>query len=231
MQVINFLRATALTAAVFGLEFAAHGETATNSFSFSGREIYPIDQQITQLHVADLDGDGLNDIIVANNLRAKINLLYNLTGKTNRAAANPARKLEINELPPDARFRIDSIPADERISAMAVVDLNGDGRPDIVYYGDTRDLIVLYNLGTNGWSEPKRWHIDDGRLDANALATGDLNGDGRTDVALLGDNGALYFLPQLADHTLGEPQKIAYSGTPKAVQITDVCCYGWWFRK
>lgn len=209
-------------AMISGFALAVHGETATNTFSFSGREIYPIDQQITQLHVADLDGDGLNDIIVANNLRAKIDLLYNLTGKTNRAAASPARNLEINELPPDARFRIDSIPADERISALAVVDLNGDGRPDIVYYGDMRDLIVLYNQGTNGWSDPKRWHIDDGRLDANALATGDLNGDGRTDVALLGDNGALYFLPQLADHTLGEPQKISYSGTPKAVQIVDV---------
>jgi hypothetical protein len=39
---------------------------------------------------------------------------------------------------------------------------------------------------------------------------------------LLGDNGSLYFLPQLPDHTLGEPQKIPYSGIPKAAQIIDV---------
>jgi len=122
-----------LPALVFGLALAVRGETATNSFGFAGREIYPIDDQIGLLHVADLDGDGLNDIIVANNRRSKINLLFNQTGKTNRADAKPPRKLEINELPPDARFRIDSIPADERISAMAVPDLNGDGRPDIVY--------------------------------------------------------------------------------------------------
>jgi hypothetical protein len=211
-----------LPALVFGLALAVRGETATNSFGFAGREIYPIDDQIGLLHVADLDGDGLNDIIVANNRRSKINLLFNQTGKTNRADAKPPRKLEINELPPDARFRIDSIPADERISAMAVTDLNGDGRPDIVYYGDMKDLTVLYNQGTNGWSEPKSWHIEDGRMDPNALATGDLNGDGRTDVVLLGDNGSLYFLPQLADHTLGEPQKIPYSGAPNAVQIVDV---------
>ncbi|MGD0349791.1 MAG: VCBS repeat-containing protein [Verrucomicrobiota bacterium] len=211
-----------LPALVFGLALAVRGETATNSFGFAGREIYPIDDQIGLLHVADLDGDGLNDIIVANNRRSKINLLFNQTGKTNRADAKPPRKLEINELPPDARFRIDSIPADERISAMAVTDLNGDGRPDIVYYGDMKDLTVLYNQGTNGWSEPKTWHIEDGRMDANSLVTGDLNGDGRTDVVLLGDNGSLYFLPQLADHTLGEPQKIPYSGAPNAVQIVDV---------
>ena len=85
------------------------GETATNSFGFTGPEIFPIDDGINLLHAADLNGDGLNDLIVVNNLRSKINLLYNQTGKTN-LAAKPARKLEINELPPDARFRIDSIP-------------------------------------------------------------------------------------------------------------------------
>jgi len=200
---------------------ALRSEMVTNIFGFTGKEIYPIDNDIGLLHAADLDGDGLNDLIVANNFRAKINLLYNMTGKTNRSDLPPA-KLELNELPPDSRFRIDSIPTDERIAAMAVTDLNGDGRPDIIYYGDTRDLVVLYNLGTNGWSEPKRWHIDDGQMDANALVTGDLNGDGRTDVVLLGENGSAYFFPQLADHTLGEPQKIPYSGTPKSVQIVDV---------
>ena len=105
---------------------------------------------------------------------------------------------------------------------MVVADLNGDGRPDIAFYGDARDLEVIYNEGTNGWSEPKRWHIADGQLNVNALAAGDLNGDGRTDLVLLGDNGSLYFLPQLPDHTLGEPQKIPCSGTPKSVQIVDV---------
>jgi hypothetical protein len=211
---------TAAAAALF-FSFSA-AAAVTNTFGFSGPEIFPIDQQISQLHVADLDGDGLNDIIVVNNLRSKINLLYNLTGKTNRAEASSASKLELNELPPDSRFRIDSVPAEERISALVVTDLNGDGRPDLVYFGDAKDLVVRYNLGTNGWSEPKRWHFEDGRMDANALATGDLNGDGLTDIALLGDNGAVYFLAQQKDHTLAEPVKIPYSGTPKAIQITDV---------
>jgi hypothetical protein len=224
MQTMKLSCVSVLSALVLALASAGHGENATNGFGFTGPEIFPIDPQISLLHAADLDGDGLNDLIVANNLRSKIDLLYNLTGKTNPPAANPPRKLEINELPPGARFRIDSIPTDERISAMVVTDLNGDGRPDIAFYGDAKDLEVIYNQGTNGWSEPKRWHIADGQLNAsaNALAEGDLNGDGRTDLVLLGDSGSLYFLPQLADHTLGEPQKIPYSGMPKSVQIVDV---------
>jgi hypothetical protein len=226
MQATRFLRNAArrfgvLSAAFLSSLGLASAAGTTNGFGFSGREVYPIDEQIGLLHVADLDGDGLNDIIVANNLRSKINLLYNLTGKTNQTAKTD-RKLELNELPPDSRFRIDSITADERLSALAVTDMNGDGRPDLVYYGDAHDLKIVYNLGTNGWSEPKTWHLDDGRLDPNALSVGDLNGDGLNDVVVLGDSGAVYYLAQQKDHTMAEPVKIAYSGTPKSVQIADV---------
>ena len=198
------------------------GNTSTNRFGFTSPEIFPIESQISQLHVADLDGDGLNDIIVVNNARSKINLLYNQTGKTNLAQKpKPEGKLELNELPPDARFRLESIASEKRISSLAVADLNGDGLPDLAYYGDPRELIVLYNQGTNGWSAPKRWPIDDGQFSANGLCTGDLNGDGRTDLVLLGEN-CVYFLPQEADHTLGEPQKIPFSGSVKSVQVVDI---------
>src|SRR5581483_5666900 len=206
---------------IFSAAIFARSETATNLFGFSGPEFYPIDEQISLLHAADLDGDGLNDIIVANNLRSKINLLYNQTGKTNQAAKSP-RKLEINELPPDARFRIDSVPTDERIAGLAIADMNGDSKPDLIFYGDGKDLEILFNQGTNGWSDPKRWHVDDGRMDANALSVGDLSGHGRHDIILLGDNGSLYFWQQQADNSFAEPVKIPYSGTPKAAQNVDV---------
>ena len=104
------LKVLAVALAALAVSFlSARAANSTNLFGFTGKEVFPIDQQVSNLHVADLDGDGLNDLILANNLRSKISLLYNLTGKTNRADATPDQKPEINELPPGSRFRIDSV--------------------------------------------------------------------------------------------------------------------------
>ena len=151
MQDMNFVRRAGPVLIFIAAVHAGCGETVTNRFGFTGPEIFPVNTAIGLLHAADLDGDGLNDLVVVNNARSKITLLYNQTGKTNLTAkARPFSKREPNELPPDARFRIDSIASEKRIAAMVVTDLNGDGRPDIAYYGDPKELVVLYNQGTNG---------------------------------------------------------------------------------
>ncbi|HVM47799.1 MAG TPA: VCBS repeat-containing protein [Candidatus Acidoferrum sp.] len=197
-------------------------ETNASRFGFTGPEIFPIENQISQLHVADLDGDGLNDIVVVDNASSHIDLLYNQTGKTNAAKCFPAqRKPELNELPPDARFHLESIASEKRIWSLVVADLNGDGRPDLAYYGEPKELVVVYNQGTNGWSAPKHWALDDGQLSPNSLCAGDLNHSGRTGLVLLGDT-CIYYLPQRKDHTLGEPQKIPFSGTVKSLQVVDI---------
>src|SRR5271168_5371692 len=68
------------------------------SFGFTGPEVFPIDSQISLLHAADLDGDGLVDLIVVNNARSKIDLLYNQTGKANSTLPLTDQKKELNAL-------------------------------------------------------------------------------------------------------------------------------------
>lgn len=202
--------------------YLAEGASAAKpaGLGFQGPEIFPIDNGINYLRVADIDGDGLNDVIVANNDRSKITILYNQTGHTNTVDKS-AQKRELNELPPDARFRIKSIASEKRISSLVVSDLNGDGRPDLAYYGDPKELVVQYNLGTNGWSTPKKWAIEDGATGPDALAAGDLNGDGQRDLILLGES-CYYFLAQKSNHELAEPERRPYSGSVKALQVLDV---------
>src|SRR5581483_9732961 len=217
----SFKRAAVIVLA--GTALMARGEDATNRFGFNAHESFPIDAQISELRAADLNGDGLNDLIVVNNGKSQIDVLYNQTGSTNKASARKFQgNQNINELPPDARFRIETISSEKRIASLVVADLNGDGKPDIAYFGgDPKELVILYNQGSNSWSAPKRWPIDDGQLTQNALTVGDLNGDGLSDLVVLGDP-QIYVFMQKPDHTFGEPEKIPYSGSVKAVQILDV---------
>jgi hypothetical protein len=217
------VRAGVLLAAFALFFLTCRAQDATNRFGFTGPEIFPIDDDIALLHAADLTGDGLNDLIVVDNEHSQIVLLYNQTGKTNVAKrVDTGEKHQLNELPPDARFRIDTIASEKRISSLVVADLNGDGRPDIAYFGgDPKELVVLYNEGTNGWSAPKHWPVDDGQLTQNALAAGDLHGDGLNDLVLLGDPW-IYVFRQQADHTFADPEKIPYSGAVKAIEVLDI---------
>ena len=205
------------------LPASLQAETAALEFGFTGPEVFPIESQIANLRSADINGDGLNDLVIVNNLRSKITLLYNQSGTTNMTASLYARpKLEINELPPDARFRIESIASEKRIASLEVVDLNNDGRPDIAYFGgDPRELVVQYNQGKDGWSAHKRWPLKSAPLNPNGLTHGDLNGDKLTDLILLGENVCHVFY-QKADHTFGEGVKVPFSGEIKACQILDV---------
>lgn len=190
------------------------------AFGFRGPEIYPVDFQASLLREADVNGDGKLDLVVVNNAKSRVQILWNQTGQTNKAAAKSAR--DINELPPDARFRIDSVSSEKRIAAFSVADLNGDSRPDFLYYGgEPKELVFQANLGTNGWAPLKRWPIDDAMLSPNALATGDIDGDGLPDAVLLAETH-LFVLRQGKDHQLAEPEKIPLSAAVKSVQVLDV---------
>ena len=153
MQTLKYIRgvvsAAFVTAGMMAMIPGVEAADVTNRFGFTGPEIFPIDNQISLLRSADLNGDGLNDLIVVNNSRSKINLLYNQTGSTNKAkAGGDDMKKELNELPPDARFRIESIASEKRISALVVTDLNGDGKPDIIAVGrKTGNARIYWNQG------------------------------------------------------------------------------------
>ena len=46
-------------------QLSVQAEIITNRFAFSGPEIFPLDSQIGLLHSADIDGDGLKDLVLA----------------------------------------------------------------------------------------------------------------------------------------------------------------------
>src|SRR5262245_46199773 len=68
--------------------------------------------------------------------------------------------------------------------SVAIGDLNGDGKPDLAtanYGYDAKSVTVLLNKGDGSFKAKRDYKI--GGLHAISVAIGDLNGDGKPDLA------------------------------------------------
>ena len=210
-----------VAALVLAFSSLAVNQAGAAGYGFTGPEIFPINNELYGMHAADLDGDGLNDIAVVNNLRSRITLLYNRTGKKKRKSNRVFDPGQVNQLPPDARFERKSILAEVRIGGILVSDFNGDKKPDIALFGEPKKFQFIENKGNQEWAEPVSWELEAGQINLNAIDSGDLNGDKLKDVVLLADHFAFLFR-QKKRGGFEDPLKIPFSGAAKAVRILDV---------
>ena len=187
------------------------GPAATPPFGFSGIEIYKLDQDVSRLRAHDVNGDGLTDLVVVNNTRATIDFF--IEKKPDEIAASEAKPLEydnINEIASDARFRKESLLTEKRVFDLVVEDLNGDGRADLAYYGDPKELVIVQG-SPEGWSSaPRKFPIPEARAFGRGLSAGDLNGDGKPDLALLGGEKTYLFF-QDENGKMLEPREVPNS--------------------
>ncbi|QEH33675.1 FG-GAP repeat protein [Aquisphaera giovannonii] len=190
-------------------------------FGFLPLEIYKLERRISNLTVRDLDGDRVGDIIVGNNARSRIDLLLSGKRPAEEADGKPFRK-ETNELDFDKRMRGANIPVNKEIVSLDVGDFNGDGKPDIVYYGTPAEVEILYNEGEGRFSSGKKIATGEAVESANALAVGDIDRDGRDDIALLAEND-LIFVYQTGAGTFSEPERVPHTGTgPRMLKLVDM---------
>ena len=133
---------------LWGSQSFAQAPTAklADYFGFQPLELYKLDSRIGNLQLKDLDGDKIDDIIVTNNGRSRIDLLLSTKKAADDKAARPFRK-DPNELKYDRRMRLVSIPVNKEIVSIDTGDFNGDGKPDLVFYGTPAEVEILFNEG------------------------------------------------------------------------------------
>ncbi len=190
-------------------------------FGFQPLEIYKMERRIGNLLIRDVDGDKTGDIIVGNNARSRIDLLLSSKRPAGEAEALPFRK-ETNDLEFDKRMRLKSIPVNKEVVSLASGDFNGDGKTDLVYYGTPAEVEILFNEGAGRFGHGKKVNTGDGVETPNALAVGDLNQDGRDDIALLAEND-LVFVYQTATGVLSEPERVPHTASnPRLLRLMDL---------
>jgi hypothetical protein len=117
------------------------------------------------------------------------------------------------------------IPTGSVASVVAIGDLNGDGRADVAVAtrssGDPvndRCLLVFLQTPRGTLAPPVRYPLG---IDARGIAIGDLNGDGRADVAVCGGFGVA-ILRQQPDGTLSPAQFVPTGVDADSVAIGDL---------
>jgi hypothetical protein len=122
--------------------------------------------------LGDFNGDGLPDLAVTDTISASVSVLLNTTVPG------------VPTITPD--FPQTGAPAGTNPQAMAIGDLNGDGKPDLAVVSDSTVLSVLLNATMPGAATPSfvaKKDFDTG-FGPRSVAIGDLNGDGKPDLAV-----------------------------------------------
>jgi hypothetical protein len=190
-------------------------------FGFQPPELYKLEHRIGNLLLADFDGDQIDDIAVSNNARSRIDLLLSGKKPSDDQANRPFRK-DINELEYDHRMRLVSIPVNKEVVSLETGDFNGDGKPDLVFYGTPAEVQILFNEGEGRFSSPRKVNTGDAAARPAALTVADLDQDGRADLALLGDQ-ELIFVFQKTTGVLSEPERVAHTAsTPWLIKAVDL---------
>ena len=151
----------------------AVAEEPQRDFGFQPLEIFKFKQGTSRLIVTDLNGDGLDDVLFANNHVSRLEILL-------RKPAGDA----IEGLPElEDRFEDHGIIVDQGLKAVRVADLDGNGLKDIVTFGTAIGLQLRYQQEGGTFAEPKRIFLKD-LSEVTTIQIGDLNGDEKPDILI-----------------------------------------------
>jgi hypothetical protein len=186
---------------------------AADSLYFDGPEVVKLDWNTACPRSADFNGDGLTDIVVINQDRARIEFL--LQRKDGVLPGEPERSSRTDRWNPIlevSRFYKQPLVIGHSAFALTVGDWNGDKRPDIAFVTD-EDKLILRTQGAKAgdWTQKKEFILDSTAQDTESLISADLNADGKADLALLTNTRLMIWLQckegwaEPKSYVLGQP--------------------------
>jgi hypothetical protein len=200
---------------VSALLLALHGSlgAAAKPVNLSGPEVVKMDWNTRALDCADIDGDGRNDLGMIDNDSGKIEILFqNNPGSSRHKERKAIKRDRWEPALEDAPFWHDDVAMGQFGYDMALGDLNGDGRVDIVYTGNFTPLTVVYQDANGKWDKSWTYANIKPQESTHTILIADINNDGRKDIAVLTDKELALFY-QDASGKMKEPKRYKLSSS------------------
>lgn len=233
---VSYFRKLFLLIPFFGgvwMPVAAEETDLGANYGFKAMEILKLDWDLGLPLCCDINGDGLNDIVVVNNRKSRIELLLQKADyQPDSVSPQVADQTNPNDFIGNDRFwryKLVHYPLDVSVTSLLVSDLNGEGRQDMVYLCP-QGLRIAYQEASDTdaapgeMTEPKwrpeiSFDLDDAMKTAQSLDSGDLNHDGRVDLVVLAADG--YYL--CLQNESGEFEKpVKHFSTSEAIRHLEI---------
>jgi hypothetical protein len=168
--------------------------TPAAAVGLSGPEVFKVDWNTRALTACDVDRDERVDLVLLNNGRAKIDILYQRKpDRVDREQRRASRKRTWQPLLEDARFRQESVVTGIRMYALAAGDLDDNGLADFAFTGNPDGLTVLYQGPKGTFNRKQVFESESPNQWGGTLGIADLDSDGRPELVALMENELLVY--------------------------------------
>jgi uncharacterized repeat protein (TIGR01451 family) len=181
------------------------GDRATPGVLFQSQQRFTAGVSPVAVAVADVNGDGLLDLVVANSDSDDVSLLLG-------DRATPGVLFQSQQ-----RFSVAGSPF-----AVVLADVNDDANLDLITANaNTNEVAVLLGDGTGtAFSAPQRFFAGSG---VHRMVVADVNGDARPDlIAANSFSAGVAVLLGNGDGTLQPPRHFLVGNGPRDVAVADV---------
>jgi len=189
-------------------------------FGFEAPRILVLDSGAGPMTTADINADGLMDLLVVNNRSSRIEIF--LQRRTTLTDAELERAYRVNDLAPSRHYERVEVSVPHRVMAAVPHDVDRDGRMDIIYAGQPAELVWLQQQDDGSFSIEGRRRVRGLAATRTALAVADVEdraGSNRDDPEVVTiAEGRLAVFPLSRRGRFGEPTML---GAPNAQLVAS----------
>lgn len=187
-------------------------------FGFESPRVVVIDDGAGPVLSADMNDDGLMDLVVVNNRKSRLEI--HTQRSEPRSFSERERGFNSNELPPSEWYDRVDVPLAHRVTAFVIHDVDGDGLQDILYNGQPAEIVTVRQTQTMTFEVVNRQRARGLSTGSAALAIADVQGDPKPELTVIVD-GRIQVFELGESGPVGEPKILGSGGQVVAIFVDD----------